>query len=408
MALSFEKLQEDLFGEDAYSNDGGGSSGEDWDVQVDQHPDDKGQQTPATSTSPAPAAPAAAGLRRGAQSEEDEWPPCPLRLPVGSAADQGATAITAVATRGDPREDEGESKDGATASHESAPGSGPRKTAPMTNPRDELSTIYDALGGERWAEQERWNLDGPLCDCKGVTLDERGQVVRIDLKRCYGVKGDISKAYWPASLLSLSLGPITGPITGDLSKVQWPAALQKLDLGSCCGIKGDLSRVQWPAALRELDLQYCYRVEGDLSKIQWPAWLQTLKLQYTKVSGDLSKVQWPAALDKLNLDYCKQVSGDLSRVQWPEGLTELWLGDTEISGDLSEAKWPASLQKLDLSRCGRIKGDLSKVQWRPQRREQVPRYIAFSLFVLALAAVAYYCFSRNFPQQQLSMKDADL
>eukprot|EP00947_MAST-08B_sp_MAST-8B-sp1_P001257 g1257.t1 len=214
---------EDIFGEDADSNDDDGSSGEDWDVQVDQPQDGKGQvETPATPPSPAPAAESG-----------------PTRLSSDAdPTDLGATAITAVhASRGDPEDDEGESKGDAAASHASAAGSGPRKTVPMTDPREDLRKIYDALGGEEWAKEKRWNLDGPLCDCKGVTLDERERVVGINL---VGIDG----------------------VQGDLSKVQWPAALQKLDLRYCSKIEGDLSKVQWPAALKYLNLQRCPKIEG--------------------------------------------------------------------------------------------------------------------------------------------------
>eukprot|EP00947_MAST-08B_sp_MAST-8B-sp1_P006326 g6326.t1 len=89
-----KKGGEDIFGEDADSNHDDGSSGEDWDVQVDQSQDGKGRvETPVTPSSPAPAAESG-----------------PTRLSSDADADPGATAITAVlASRGDPEDDERES-----------------------------------------------------------------------------------------------------------------------------------------------------------------------------------------------------------------------------------------------------------------------------------------------------------
>eukprot|EP00947_MAST-08B_sp_MAST-8B-sp1_P000608 g608.t1 len=263
----------------------------------------------------------------GGQAEAASAPAPTTELARQESAEAGRALFVRAVSEEEDSESKGEGAAGGAAGGLSA---GPRKTAPVDE-RVLLRGIYEALGGpEHWSR--KWDLDQPVNTLHGVTCDERGRVVKIDLPR--------------------------NGVRGDLSEVQWPVALQELDLAHCQRIKGDLSKVQWPAGLQRLDLRLT-TVSGDLSQVKWPASLKTLNLSGNmfhtmQITGDLSKVQWPAALQSLNLMGCKKVQSDLSKVQWPAGLQRLDLRLTTVSGDLSKVQWPAALKKLDLSYCKQI------------------------------------------------------
>lgn len=53
----------------------------------------------------------------------------------------------------------------------------------VTNPdRAVLEAVYDALGGSGWVTNTNWRTDAPLDTWYGVTTDERGRVVRLELR----------------------------------------------------------------------------------------------------------------------------------------------------------------------------------------------------------------------------------
>eukprot|EP00947_MAST-08B_sp_MAST-8B-sp1_P001628 g1628.t1 len=194
---------------------------------------------------------------------------------------------------------------GSTAAAEPAgagAGAAPRKTAPA-HQGEALLSFYHALGGPpAWASLEQ-DLNMPLGALPGVTCDEYGRVVEINL-------GTNPNPSLPNGGFGNPIYTLKG---GDISEVQWPPHLQKLDLFDQNGITGDLSKVQWPAGLQNLDLRWT-GVSGDLSEVQFPASLQTLNLSgglgvNMNITGDLSKVQWPAALQELNLMYCEKIEG---------------------------------------------------------------------------------------------------
>ena len=120
-------------------------------------------------------------------------PPPPPRAPTTPvlARQESAEAGRALFVRAVSGEEESESKgEGAVGA---AAGSGsaaaPRKTAPVDE-RVLLRGIYEALGGPKhW--YTKWDLDQPVNTLHGVTCDERGRVVKIDLSR-NGLRGACS------------------------------------------------------------------------------------------------------------------------------------------------------------------------------------------------------------------------
>eukprot|EP00947_MAST-08B_sp_MAST-8B-sp1_P000886 g886.t1 len=178
---------------------------------------------------------AAGGQVQEAQAAEAKGGlPSPAPAPTTPLARQESAeagrALVVCAVSGD---EESESKgEGAAGAAAGGSWAGPRKTAPVDD-RVRLRGIYEALGGpEHW--HRKWDLDRPINTLHRVTCDERGRVVKIDLSE-NGLRGDLSKVRFPASLQTLNLsGGYLRPmsITGDLSEVQFPASLQTLNL-SC-------------------------------------------------------------------------------------------------------------------------------------------------------------------------------
>ncbi len=61
----------------------------------------------------------------------------------------------------------------------------------VTNPdRAVLETVYDALGGDDWITNTNWGTDAPLDTWYGVTTNETGRVVALDLRE-NGLAGEI-------------------------------------------------------------------------------------------------------------------------------------------------------------------------------------------------------------------------
>ena len=105
-------------------------------------------------------------------------------------------------------QEESESKGEGMVGAAGGSSAGPRKTAPVDD-RELLRGIYEALGGpEHWGT--KWDLDQPINTLYGVTCDERGRVVKINLSendlegvfsaRCKGKpeEGRASVAVWPS------------------------------------------------------------------------------------------------------------------------------------------------------------------------------------------------------------------
>ena len=47
--------------------------------------------------------------------------------------------------------------------------------------REALVTLYEATGGADWVENTNWLSDAPLGEWHGVTTDDRGHVIRLNL-----------------------------------------------------------------------------------------------------------------------------------------------------------------------------------------------------------------------------------
>jgi hypothetical protein len=114
----------------------------------------------------------------GGQAEAASAPAPTTELARQESAEAGRALFVRAVSGEEDSESKGEGAAGGAAGRSSA---GPRKTAPVDE-RVLLRGIYEALGGpEHW--RKKWDLDQPVNTLHGVTCDERGRVVKIDLSR---------------------------------------------------------------------------------------------------------------------------------------------------------------------------------------------------------------------------------
>ena len=183
--------------------------------------------------------------------------------------------------------------------------------------RETLVALYEATGGANWQRSDNWLTDAPLGDWYGVTMNEEGQVVGLDLSR-NALSGEIPPELGKlARLRSLRLGGngLTGEIPPELG-----------DLGS----------------LTDLAL-YNNELSGEIpSELGKLAALTTLALGDNELAGEIpSELGNLAALTDLAL-YDNDLSGEIpSELGRLAALTELWLYSNDLSGRI-----PAELGDL--------------------------------------------------------------
>ena len=211
--------------------------------------------------------------------------------------------------------------------------------------RDRLALValYEATDGPNWVNSTNWLTDAPLGEWYGVTTDELGRVVRIDLSDDWnpyidggnGLSGRIPPELGDlVNIHTLDLNgnvDLTGPIPPELGNL---ANLQYLRIdGGPYQHQSTLLEGPIPpelgnlANLRELSLLYNRRLTGSIPpELGNLANLQKLKLGWTDLSGPI-----PPEL------------GNLTNLQ------TLYLSSPELSGSIPpELGNLASLQYLRL------------------------------------------------------------
>ena len=175
--------------------------------------------------------------------------------------------------------------------------------------REALVALYNATDGENWNRSENWLSDAPIGEWEGVTTDDDGRVIALELPN-NALSGEI-----PAELGSLS-------------------NLESLKLSD--GLSGEI-----PPKLGSLSsLSRLYLTNNDLSG-EIPAELGNLSslsrldLSRNGLSGEI-----PAELGNLsNLTHLVLHDNELSGEIPPElgslsNLTHLYLSGTDLSGEI--------------------------------------------------------------------------
>ncbi len=239
-----------------------------------------------------------------------QWPPAGAGAAAVTAADAGAGV--------EPPAVGGPADQGAQQSA-GDPAAIPEPT-PRPNPKPEIDrpalvALYNATDGDNWRFKDNWLTDAPLGQWKGVTTDDDGRVIAIDLQReNMGVTGLVGEI--PAELgnltslkeLDLANNELTGEIPAELGSLTSLEILDFSNSGLTAEIPPEFGNL---TNLKELDLS-SNRLTGEIPpELGNLSNLEYLNLQGTGLTGRI-----PPELGKLS------------------NLKSLWLGENELKGKI--------------------------------------------------------------------------
>ena len=192
-----------------------------------------------------------------------------------------------------------------------------------------LASLYNATGGENWLFKYGWLSDAPIGEWHGVTTDENGRVIGLNLNR-NGLSGGIPPGLGQLSSLTWldlsgnELGGEIPPELGNLAKLRW------LSLGGN-SLEGEI-----PPELADL------------------AGLHRLALNSNSLQGEIPpELESLASLRGLLLDH-NSLSGEIpTELSNLSGLRSLNLSHNTLSGEIPpEFGQLSSLKSLVMSNSG--------------------------------------------------------
>ena len=134
-------------------------------------------------------------------TDEPETPASPARTPTTPGAGDAPTATdTPVPT--------------ATTAPPAASGS-------VETDREALVALYNAKGGENWPRNEKWLSDAPLGEWRGVTTNDDGRVIELNLS-LNKLSGELPPELVSLSNLEwliLSINELSGEIPAELGSL---------------------------------------------------------------------------------------------------------------------------------------------------------------------------------------------
>ena len=192
-----------------------------------------------------------------------------------------------------------------------------------------LIAFYHATNGDNWYENDNWLTDAPLHEWKGVSADDNGRVVGLDL-----------------SYLNLS-----GHIPSELSNLK---RLKVLDVH-----ENELSGPIPPELGSLYNLEYLFLSSNELSGHIPPELDKLTKLKNLDLDDNRLTGQIPSELGNLkNLEVLHLSNNELSGQMPPElgdlaKLQILWLDNNRLSGEIpSELGNLSNLERLSLDSNG--------------------------------------------------------
>ena len=162
----------------------------------------------------------------------------------------------------------------------------PRAVTSAESDREALVAFYNATGGEDWDDSGLWLSRAPIGSWKGVTTDEDGRVMFLELGGA-GLSGEIPPELGNLSQLkslSLSSNGLSGEIPaelGNLANLRWLALSYNQLSGEIPPELGNLSNLE-ELDLRTNDLSGEIPVElGRLANLRW------LEISFNRLSGGI-------------------------------------------------------------------------------------------------------------------------
>ncbi len=206
--------------------------------------------------------------------------------------------------------------------------------------REVLVALYNATDGPNWRvwdfQENNWLSNEPIGEWYGVTADEDGRVVKLELFG-FGLNGEIPAELGSlADLIELHLGNslLSGEIPPELGGL---SNLEVLDLGGNDWEDSELTGAIPPELGRLSNLKDLYlsgnRLSGGIpAELGNLANLETLWLDANRLSGEI-----PAELGNLaNLAGLRlsgnQLSGEIPAELGNPALAQLYLSHNELSG----------------------------------------------------------------------------
>lgn len=169
--------------------------------------------------------------------------------------------------------------------------------------KEALIALYNSLGGEQWTNKENWCSEEPVGNWEGVTMDESGFVVGIDLasNNLQGAMPDAIGDFSKLTTLDLSGNSISGTLPDGICRLTSLENLNLADNSLSGSIPNDI---------------------GNLSEVVM------LDLSGNSLSGSVPESLWTGIA----------------------GLQKLFLNDNQLAGGLTASMGQAtSLLELDLS-----------------------------------------------------------
>ena len=196
-----------------------------------------------------------------------------------------------------------------------------------TNPNDSTSLVrlYDATNGADW--NTTWDLADPVSSWKGVSLDNQGNVIALDL-RANNLRGEIPKlGLKSATEINLSNNELIGTMPAFNACVN----LEYLNLSSN-GLEGSIPNLFTLTNLLQLDLSENH-LTGVLPTFMDNTELTRLKLNNNYIGGDLLDFPTLDKLTELHLNN-NRLEGVIPDFQNMPALQRIYIGNNDITGPI--------------------------------------------------------------------------
>ena len=208
--------------------------------------------------------------------------------------------------------------------------------------REILGALYHATGGANWKHRDQWLDDVPISSWHGVTTDDSGSVVELDLNG-NNLTGEVPRELGClAGLTSLRLGgnALSGEIPAELGSLGRLKVLH-LEVNQLSGpIPEQLGSLSQLTELRLAHNRLHGRIPARLGRL---VHLEVLDLGHNFLSGtipaELGRLTGLAALDLSRNELSGAIPAELSNLRY---LSRLELDDNDLAGPI-----PRQIGKLN-------------------------------------------------------------